>query len=82
MKCRSQRIIFKLRNHAELRALKKEIRIGMISPHLIHGLLAVHYPDYAAVLSIYAVNYRPSVKYCFENNKTNLFYVPSTNHSA
>ena len=54
----------------------------MISPHLIHGLLAVHYPDYAAVLSIYAVNYRPSVKYCFENNKTNLFYLPSTNHSA
>lgn len=40
----------------------------------------VYYPHFAAVVIIYALNYRHTVKYSFETDKTNLFYLPSTNH--
>ena len=54
----------------------------MIFPHFIQVLLAVHYPNSAALVIIYAVNYCHTVKYSFENDKTNLFYLSSTNHPA
>lgn len=54
----------------------------MILPPLIHDLLAIHYPNSAAMVIIYAVNYCHTVKYSFENDKTNLFYLPLTNHPA
>lgn len=43
---------------------------------------AVHYSHSAAMVIIYAVNYCHTVKYSFETDKTNLFYLPSTNHPA
>lgn len=54
----------------------------MIWPPVIPVLLAVHYPNSAAAVIIYAVNYCHTVKYSFENDKTNLFYLPATNHPA
>lgn len=45
----------------------------MIFLHFIQVLLAVHYPNSAALVIIYAVNYCHTVKYSFENDKTNIF---------